>query len=98
NGFATNRMSSIGHEIVADQVELQYRGRKVIAPVLIQPGQPDGVVTVHLGYGRTIAGRVGSNAGFSAYAIRTSDAPWFGSGLQVAKTAGTYSRATTQSG
>jgi Fe-S-cluster-containing dehydrogenase component len=66
--------------------------------VLIQPGQPDGVVTVHLGYGRTIAGRVGSNAGFSAYAIRTSDAPWFGSGLQVAKTSGTYSLATTQSG
>lgn len=97
NGFSTNRMSSIGREILADQIELQYRGRKVIAPVLIQPGHPDGVVTVHLGYGRTIAGRVGSNAGFSAYAIRTSDAPWFGSGLQVAKTGGTYSLATTQS-
>lgn len=97
NGFSTNRMSSIGREILADQVELRYRGRKVIAPVFILPGQPDNVVTVHLGYGRTIAGRVGSNAGFSAYAIRTSDAPWFGSGLQIAKTGGTYSLATTQS-
>ncbi|MEK6284128.1 MAG: TAT-variant-translocated molybdopterin oxidoreductase, partial [Acidobacteriota bacterium] len=96
NGFATNRMSNIGREILADQIELQYRGRKVIAPVLIQPGHPDNVVTVHLGYGRTIAGRVGSNAGFSAYAIRTSDAPWFGSGLRVEKTGGSYSLATTQ--
>jgi MoCo/4Fe-4S cofactor protein with predicted Tat translocation signal len=97
NGFSTNRMSRIGREIVADLIELQYRGRKVIAPVFIQPGQPDNVVTVHLGYGRRIAGRVGSGAGFNAYAIRTSDAPWFGSGLQIAKTGETYSLATTQS-
>jgi MoCo/4Fe-4S cofactor protein with predicted Tat translocation signal len=97
NGVSTNRMSSIGGEILADQIELQYRGRKVIAPVFVQPGHPDNVVTVHLGYGRTIAGRVGSTAGFSAYAIRTSDAPWFGSDLQVSKTGGTYSLATTQS-
>jgi MoCo/4Fe-4S cofactor protein with predicted Tat translocation signal len=96
-GLSTNRMSSIGREVVADLVELQYRGRKVIAPVFILPGHPDNVVTVHLGYGRTIAGRVGSEAGFSAYSIRTSDAPWFGSGLQIAKTGGTYSLATTQS-
>jgi MoCo/4Fe-4S cofactor protein with predicted Tat translocation signal len=97
NGFSTNRMSRIGREIVADLIELQYRGRKVIAPVFIQPGQPDNVVTIHLGYGRRIAGRVGSDAGFNAYAIRTSDAPWFGSGLQIAKSGGTYSLATTQS-
>ena len=42
------------------------------------PGQADDVVTVHLGYGRTRAGRVGNGAGFDAYALRTSDAPWFG--------------------
>jgi MoCo/4Fe-4S cofactor protein with predicted Tat translocation signal len=97
NGLATNRMGSIGGEILADQVELEYRDFKVIAPVFIQPGHPDNVVTVHLGYGRTVAGKVGTNAGFNAYAIRTSDAPWFGSGLQATKTGGTYSLATTQS-
>jgi len=95
--IATNRMGSIGGEILADQVELQYQGRKVIAPVFIQPNQPDNVITVHLGYGRTVAGKVGTNAGFNAYAIRTSDAPWFGAGLQVTKTGRTYSLATTQS-
>jgi MoCo/4Fe-4S cofactor protein with predicted Tat translocation signal len=97
NDIATNRMGSIGGEIIADQVELQYRGFKVIAPAFIQPGHPDDVVTVHLGYGRTVAGKVGTNAGFNAYAIRTSDAPWFGSDLKVTKTGGTYSLATTQS-
>ncbi|MFY9555732.1 MAG: 4Fe-4S dicluster domain-containing protein, partial [Blastocatellia bacterium] len=96
-GVATNRMSSIGGEIVADQIELAYRGRKVVAPVFIQPGHPDHSVTVHLGYGRRISGKVGTNTGFDAYSIRTSDAPWFGSGVQVSKTGGTYSLATTQS-
>ena len=28
-------------------------------PVWVMPGQPDGVITVHLGYGRRLAGRVG---------------------------------------
>ena len=39
---------------------------------------PDDCVTVHLGYGRTRAGHVGNGAGFNAYALRTSDALWFG--------------------
>ena len=38
------------------------------AGVRRSPGHPDDCVTVHLGYGRTRAGRVGSGAGFNAYA------------------------------
>ena len=53
-------------------------GRSVRAPAWILPGHPDDAVTVHLGYGRTRAGRVGTGMGFDAYALRTSDAPWFG--------------------
>ena len=97
NELSTNRMSSIGGEILADRIELQYRDRTVIAPVFIQPGQPDNVITVHLGYGRTVSGRVGTKAGFNAYAIRTSDAPWFGTDLRIARIDGTYSLAATQS-
>ena len=41
-------------------VELNYEGRKVRAPVWVQPGHVNGAVTVHLGYGRTRAGRVGT--------------------------------------
>ncbi len=80
-----------------DVVELAYRGAKVEAPVWILPGQPDRSVTVHLGYGRSRAGRVGDGAGFNAYALRTSDAPWFGSGLTVRKTGARHPLATTQS-
>ncbi len=97
NQLSTNRMSSIGGEILADRIELQYRDRTVIAPVFIQPGQPDNVITVHLGYGRTVSGRVGTKTGFNAYAIRTSDSPWFGADLRVSKIGGAYSLATTQS-
>ncbi|HWO01107.1 MAG TPA: 4Fe-4S dicluster domain-containing protein, partial [Blastocatellia bacterium] len=96
NGLATNQIGRIGGDIVADQVELEYQGHKVIAPVYILPGQPDDSVTVHLGYGRTKVGRVGNDAGFNAYAIRTSSAPWFASGLQITKTGRTYSLAATQ--
>lgn len=39
-------------------VELDYRGRKVLAPVWVLPGHPDRSVTIHLGSGRERAGRV----------------------------------------
>jgi molybdopterin-containing oxidoreductase family iron-sulfur binding subunit len=79
-----------------DLVELNYRGRKVKAPVWMVPGHADESVTVHLGYGRTHAGRVGNGVGFNAYALRTSDAPWFGSGLEIVKTGSKYPLAPTQ--
>ena len=44
-------------------VELTVNGRKVKAPVIVVPGHPDNSVTVHLGYGREFAGRVGSGQG-----------------------------------
>ena len=79
-----------------DLVELNYRGRKVKAPVWMVPGHADESVTVHLGYGRTSAGRVGNGVGFNAYALRTSDAPSFGSGLEIVKTGSKYPLAPTQ--
>ena len=57
----------------SDAVEINANGRKVIAPVLVQPGHADGSVTVHLGFGRREAGRVGSGVGFDAYLLRTTD-------------------------
>ena len=39
-------------------VTLEFKGRKVKAPVWILPGHPDNAVTVHLGFGRERAGRV----------------------------------------
>ncbi|HKX31531.1 MAG TPA: TAT-variant-translocated molybdopterin oxidoreductase [Blastocatellia bacterium] len=83
-------------QILADVVELQYRGRTLLAPVWIAPGHADDCATVHLGYGRTRGGSVGTGAGFNAYAIRTADAPWFGAGLTIRKTGQRQPLAVTQ--
>jgi molybdopterin-containing oxidoreductase family iron-sulfur binding subunit len=39
---------------------------------------------------------VGTGAGFNAFALRTSDAPWFGSGLEIRRTGERYPLACTQ--
>ncbi len=79
-----------------DVVELAYGGRTVRAPIWILPGHAPDAVTVHLGHGRTHAGKVGTGSGFNAYALRTADAPWFGSGLQLRKTGDRHPLASTQ--
>jgi MoCo/4Fe-4S cofactor protein with predicted Tat translocation signal len=73
-----------------DVVELQYKGGRVSGPVSLLPGHADNSVTVHLGYGRTHAGRLGNGAGFNAYPIRTSETPDFGMGLKLVNTHGYY--------
>src|SRR4029077_2526614 len=83
-------------QIVSDVVELRYRGRSVKGAVFLVAGHPDDCVTVHLGYGRTRAGRVGTGAGFNANALRTADAMWSGAGLEAARTGDRYSLACTQ--
>jgi molybdopterin-containing oxidoreductase family iron-sulfur binding subunit len=77
-------------------VELRYRGRTLNVPVWITPGQSDGSVTLSLGHGRWRAGRIGTGVGYSAYRLRTTDAPWFGDGLELVKTAKQHPLAPTQ--
>jgi molybdopterin-containing oxidoreductase family iron-sulfur binding subunit len=79
-----------------DVVELKYHGRAVNAPVWITPGHPDNSVTVNFGYGHVRAGKVGTGTGFNAYALRTSDMPWFATGVEIRKTGERYKLATTQ--
>jgi MoCo/4Fe-4S cofactor protein with predicted Tat translocation signal len=79
-----------------DIVELTVEGRKVKAPVLVVPGHPDNSVTVYLGYGRSFAGRVGSGAGFNAYLIRTTAAPFYATG-SIKKVEGKWGVAVTKS-
>jgi len=95
----TYRIDSTGGEhgqVHADVVELSYRGRSLRVPVWIDPGQADGCVTLHLGYGRTRAGHVGTGTGFNAYQLRTSASPWFGSGLTLRKTGDRFPLACVQ--
>ena len=89
-------IGSKGGVAYADVVELSFRGRAVLAPAWIVPGHADDSVTVHLGYGRLRAGRVGTRLGFDAYGLRTSEAIWFGHGVTLRKTGDTYPLAQTQ--
>jgi molybdopterin-containing oxidoreductase family iron-sulfur binding subunit len=77
------------------------QGRSVHVPFWIQPGQPDNVLTIHLGFGRLRAGTVGGiqkegAIGFDAYQLRTSASPWFIGGVQVQKSNDKHLLATTQ--
>ncbi len=80
-----------------DLVEIGVGGRGVTAPVLMSPGQPDDVVTISLGMGRSVdAGRVGQGIGFSAYSLRMADAPNYAPEATVKKAAGSYSLCVTK--
>jgi MoCo/4Fe-4S cofactor protein with predicted Tat translocation signal len=83
-----------------DVIELRYRGNVARMPIFRVGGHPRQSVTVFFGYGRRMAGRVGTASGiaeqFNAFFLRTSDAPWFGTGLEIAKTGERYLLATTQ--
>jgi molybdopterin-containing oxidoreductase family iron-sulfur binding subunit len=79
-----------------DVVRATYRGRSTEAPVWILPGHAPGSVTFHFGYGRSRAGRFGSNTGFNAFVLRTAGAPSGGPGLELTKTGRSYALVTTQ--
>ncbi len=79
-----------------NMLELTYQGRKLRAPVWVQPGHVDQAVTLHLGYGRTHAGRSGTGVGFNPYGLRTASALWQDLGLEVHKISGSYAFASTQ--
>ncbi|CAN5393890.1 hypothetical protein BH10ACI1_BH10ACI1_02140 [soil metagenome] len=81
----------------SDLVKLKYQGAEISkpVPVWITPGQPDDVVTIYMGYGRTRAGRVGTGIGYNAFDVQRSDAMNFGTG-EVVKTGETTTIASTQ--
>jgi len=79
-----------------DIVEIRLRERARRVPVWIMPGQAAGSITLHLGYGRRRAGRVGDGRGFDAYPLRTTGEPWCARDVQLAKTGDRYELAGTQ--
>jgi MoCo/4Fe-4S cofactor protein with predicted Tat translocation signal len=101
-GVRDNGGSKVGREHYVPTVDLvDDNGRTARGPLWIMPGQPDNVLTVYLGYGRKLAGRVGNSSennlvGFDAYRIRTSDAPWNTNRIQVRQTTEQWVLATTQ--
>ncbi len=92
-GFAPEGQPEQANEKV---VKLTFQGREIQGPLWVVPGQADDSIAVHLGHGRTFAGRVGNGKGFDAYQIRTSTARWFGVGLTLQATNLRRSLACTQ--
>jgi MoCo/4Fe-4S cofactor protein with predicted Tat translocation signal len=60
-----------------DMVEITVEDRKLQAPVMVAPGHADYSLSLSLGYGRWVVGRVGRETGFNAYELRTSSAPYY---------------------
>ena len=94
------RLAESQHLEDGDLVDLKYRGATAKLPVAIVPGHPDNAVTVFMGYGRRVIGRVGVPPSddakeFDVFRLRTSDAPYFGSGLEMTRV-GRYQLARTQ--
>ncbi|MGL4630182.1 MAG: TAT-variant-translocated molybdopterin oxidoreductase [Leadbetterella sp.] len=77
-----------------DWVSLEANGKKVELPVLIQPGQANGTVSVAIGFGRTDAGKAGNGAGQNILPL-VGQAGWAGN-VAVTKTKSGYTLAQTQ--
>lgn len=75
-------VNSKGGNLTSDLVKLKYQGAEISKPVpmWISPGQPDDVITIYMGYGRTRSGKVGNGIGYNAFDVRRSDAMDWGSG------------------
>ncbi len=84
---------------IADLIDVTISGKSMTLPIVIQPGMTDKVISIELGYGRTIIGDVGKGSGFNAIQFMTSKggiSPWIYSGVDVKKANGTYHIVTTQ--
>ncbi len=79
-----------------DNLRISCNGKELIAPAMIIPGTHDNVAAIALGYGRGEAcGRVGKDAGFNAYPLRTSTTMG-AAAATITKASGSYLLVTTQ--
>ncbi|REJ79408.1 MAG: 4Fe-4S dicluster domain-containing protein [Acidobacteria bacterium] len=86
-----------GGNMSSDILEVTFEGAKIegAVPAWIAPGQPDDVITLFLGYGRTRSGKVGNDLGYNAYDVVKSSNLWFGKG-DVTRTGSQTQIASTQ--
>ena len=86
-----------GSNQFSDLVTLSYQGQNIVkgVPMWITPGQPDDVITIFMGYGRSRAGRVGNDVGYNVFDVRRSDVPDWAPG-NIVKTGETKTVTSTQ--
>ena len=93
----TSFINTKGGNQFSDTVKVTYQGADIEMPVpmWITPGQPDDVITIFMGYGRTRAGKIGTGLGYNAFDVRRSDAMNHGFG-EIASRGETATIASTQ--
>ena len=81
-----------------DIVSLKGADYEIELPVLLQPGQAQGTVSVALGYGRTKAGKVGDGVGKNAFPFLTmsNGSYQFNNHVTISKTGAVEELAQTQ--
>ncbi|MEP6945502.1 MAG: TAT-variant-translocated molybdopterin oxidoreductase [Acidobacteriota bacterium] len=93
----TTFVNTKGGNLFSDLVKLKYQGEEIkgSVPMWITPGQPDDVITIYMGYGRTRAGKVGTGIGYNVFDVRRSDAMDHGFG-EIVRSGETGTIASTQ--
>ena len=87
NALALNRQEAARLGITSgDVVSLAADGRRIDAPVIVEPGVADGVASITVGLGRSNAGAIGNGIGTNAYPLRTAGNLWAIPKLTIGKT------------
>ncbi|MFN3822188.1 MAG: 4Fe-4S dicluster domain-containing protein, partial [bacterium] len=79
-----------------DLVKLRLGGKEAIGPVWILPGQPNGSVTVPLGYSIKVFGRLDDQGEFNTYNLKIREGSWTYHGAIIEPLIQTRSLASTQ--
>lgn len=79
-----------------EMIRLTVDGRSLEVAAWILPGHAPDTITLHLGYGRTRAGRVAEGCGFDAYTLRTQQNRWEVPGATVEPLGRRHALASTQ--
>ncbi|MGO1242487.1 TAT-variant-translocated molybdopterin oxidoreductase [Sphingobacterium sp. JB170] len=81
-----------------DKVKVEANGYAIELPVVLQPGQALGTVSIALGYGRTKVGKAGNEVGQNAFPFArfANGSKQLESKATVTKASGTYQLAQTQ--
>jgi MoCo/4Fe-4S cofactor protein with predicted Tat translocation signal len=92
--FSAKTANELGLE-KGDWVKLTANGQSVELPVLIQPGQTDGTISVAMGFGRTAAGKAG-NTGVNVLPLLNGSTSFTTNDIKVEKTKSGYTLPQTQ--
>jgi len=97
DNFAAVPVKWAGENGLKDESVITVNGMEL--PVIVQPGQAEGTISVALGYGREIAGKVGNGVGknvFPLVQLENNSRKYWLAGADVKTTAKTFDLAISQ--